>query len=93
MLTNRLREAKKVKLGVQVTQLLSFWPSKQWLDLSSAFLASVHTRSLPSRVTGAFPALTQSWPLRHLSRTLAWHSFWYFLLWSGMDLISAVEIH
>lgn len=29
MLTNRHGEAKKVKLGVQVTQLFSFWPSKQ----------------------------------------------------------------
>lgn len=37
----------------------------------------------------AFPALTQSWPLRPLSRTLAWHSLWYFLVWSG--IISAVE--
>lgn len=42
MLTNRQGEAKKVKLGVQVTQLLSLWPSKQSLDLFSAFLASVH---------------------------------------------------
>lgn len=42
MFTNRQGEAKKVKLGMQVTQLLSLWPSKQSLDLSSAFLASVH---------------------------------------------------
>lgn len=103
MLTNRQGEAKKVKLGVQVTQLLSLWPSKQSLDLSSAFLASVH-KFAPKQghwnLPCPHPVLAPQAPKPHPSIALTlvfpgldWHSLYFgcgglFLAYAGSPLIN-----
>lgn len=90
MLTNRHGEAKKVKLAVQVTHTYfpSGHPNNSW-----TFPLYSWPLFTPDHSQAGSLGPSQPWPLRHLSRTLAWHSLWYFLVWSGMDLISAVEAH
>lgn len=85
MLTDRQGEARTSELGrAQVSQLLSCGHpnSSRTCSLSPAFLASVHTRLLPSRVTGAFPrprpALAPPAPQPHPSMALT-------LVFPGLD--------